>query len=217
MKILVFLLSVSSMILFANCAKAPDATFQSKGRIYLSDCIRLTDITEDITEKTRVSGEYSVSLTQGDSPRWFTFKPVAIRKEGQARAITMDGGYIFYCSPHSEIGELDLFPKTDVADLRLTMPRAVSNLDEAFRACQVRFTKQARDYLQKFEGKHEDWEEEAIPEVAEKTRHPLLLNDRPKNSDAKKKEPNPESCVRPERSGAVNTTHVEQAREDRRR
>ncbi len=28
---------------------------------------------------------------------------------------------------------------------------------------------------------------------------------------------NPESCVRPERSGAVNTTHVEQAREDRRR
>ncbi len=29
--------------------------------------------------------------------------------------------------------------------------------------------------------------------------------------------PNPESCVRPERSGAVNTTHVEQAREDRRR
>ena len=30
-------------------------------------------------------------------------------------------------------------------------------------------------------------------------------------------EPNPESCVRPERSGAVNTTHVEQAREDRRR
>ena len=30
------------------------------------------------------------------------------------------------------------------------------------------------------------------------------------------KEPNPESCVRPERSGAVNTTHVEQAREDRR-
>ena len=31
------------------------------------------------------------------------------------------------------------------------------------------------------------------------------------------KKPNPESCVRPERSGAVNTTHVEQAREDRRR
>lgn len=33
----------------------------------------------------------------------------------------------------------------------------------------------------------------------------------------RKPEPNPESCVRPERSGAVNTTHVEQAREDRRR
>jgi hypothetical protein len=34
--------------------------------------------------------------------------------------------------------------------------------------------------------------------------------------EEEKSEPNPESCVRPERSGAVNTTHVEQAREDRR-
>ena len=38
-----------------------------------------------------------------------------------------------------------------------------------------------------------------------------------KESEYEKRKANPESCVRPERSGPVNTTHVEQAREERRR
>ena len=46
--------------------------------------------------------------------------------------------------------------------------------------------------------------------LAEKPAHDFARRTKPN-------EPNPESCVRPERSGAVNTTHVEQAREDRRR